>query len=46
MDSSAVGADVFEEMCKRNLGGEEKGNATQQATSNGFGRACEPTGEK
>jgi len=40
MDSPAVGGDVFKEMCKRNLRGEEKGMARQQATGNRFGRAC------
>ena len=46
MDSPAVGGYVFEEMCKQNLRDEEKEKARQQATSDGFGRACEHTGEK
>jgi len=39
MVSTAVGWDIFEEMCKWILEGEEKSRVTQQATSDRFGRA-------
>jgi len=46
MDSSAIGEDLVEEMCKRILGGEEKGKGRQQATSDGSGGVREQDGEK
>jgi len=45
MDSQAVGGDIFKEMHKRNLRGEEKGKARQQANGDGFGRAHGQTGQ-
>ena len=41
-----MGGDVFEEMCKRNLRGEENGMARQPVTSDRFGRACGQNGKK
>ena len=40
MNSSALGRDVCDEMCKRMMGGEEKEMARQQATGDGF--ECAP----
>ena len=37
MDSATVGGDVFEEMCKYGLGGEEEGKERQLATGDGVG---------
>jgi len=41
-----VGGDGFEEMCKQNLRGEEKGKVRQQATGDGFGRVRGHKGKK
>jgi hypothetical protein len=41
-----VGGDVPKEMYKRNLVGEEKGKARQQAPGDRFGGASKQTGEK
>jgi len=41
-----VGGDVYDEMCKRGLGCEEKGKAKQQATGDGFGIVCRSKGKK
>jgi len=35
MDSSALGGNVLEELCKQNLEGEENGKARQQVTGDG-----------
>ena len=46
MDLSAVGGYVFEEMCKWNLEGKQKGKARQQATNDGFERAHKQKAER
>ena len=41
-----MGGDVYKEMCKGGSGGEEEGNARQQATGDGFGRARGQKGKR
>ena len=41
-----MAGDVFEELCKRHSGGEEKGKVRQQVTGDRFGTARDQKGVK